>query len=79
MFLQNLSYARFYTVERESESRVVFKKDQAFFEMTFSEREMFEFFVKEIKKICICTDFEEKYRIVKFVESGKKPQVSKIH
>jgi len=76
MFLQNLSYARFYTVERESESRVVFKKDH---EMTFSEREMFEFFVKEIKKICLCTDFEEKYRIVKFVESGKKPQVSKIH
>ncbi len=77
MYLQSLSYARFYTVERGFEFRVIFKKDQAFFELVFSERGVFDFFVMEIKKICICTDFDEKYRIVKFVENGKKSQVNR--
>ncbi len=73
MFLQNLAYARLYT----SEYKAVFKKDQVFFELRFSERKVFNAFLGEIAKICICTDFNEKYSIFKFNEM--KPKFKVIH
>lgn len=74
-FLQSLSYARFQAIEPESgrygSSKVTFNKGQASFEMLFVEQETFDSFVVEIKKICVCTDFIEKYTITKLIDETK--------
>ncbi len=78
MFLQNLSYARFHTVvplHGRSEFRVVLNKGQAFFELEFLDIESLHWFVMDIRKICICTDFDEKYKVLKLVDEGKKSKV----
>jgi len=71
MFLRNLTNVSFYT----SEYKVVFKKDQVFFELLFTERNVFNAFLGEIVKICICTDFNEKYSIIKLTEMKPKFKV----
>ena len=81
MFIQNLSYARFHVVvslENLSECKVVFNKGQAFFELEFPDLQSLHSFVLEIRKICICTDFNEKYKVIKLVEQGKKSKVKLI-
>jgi len=56
-------------------NRVVFKKDQVFFEVEFNKTAAFTLFVEELGKVCICTDFNEKYRIIKFTEMKPKFKV----
>ncbi len=78
MFLQNLVYARFYTEnlkETHGEYRVTLKKDQTVFQLAFYKKEVWDSFVTEIKKVCICTDFDVKYRVVKLIEESKKLKV----
>jgi len=75
IFLQNLCYARFHleiSTRRSSPYRIVFGKDEAFFELAFSESMMFHAFIEEIRKVCICTDFDEKYKILKLTEENQK-------
>ncbi len=72
MFLQNLSYVRFET----RGNKVVFKKDKVFFELEFKKRKTFLLFVEEIAKVCICTDFNERFTIVKFTEMKPKFKVN---
>ena len=82
MFIQNLSYARFHivvSIENLSGCKVVFTKGQAIFELEFPDLQSLHLFVMEIRKICICTDFNEKYKIIKLVEQGKKSKVKLIH
>ena len=71
MFLQNFSNVRFET----RGNRVMLKKGQAFFELKFNKRATFLLFVEEIAKVCICTDFNEKYRIIKFTDMKQKFKV----
>ena len=76
IFLQNLVYARFNVETSAERFRVVFKKGEAFFELEFFQPIMFNSFMMEIRKICICTDFDEKYKLGKLIEETQKSKVS---
>ena len=76
IFLQNISYARFHSEIYAERFRIVFNKDEAFFELEFSEAIMFNAFLTEIRKVCICTDFEEKYKVRKLLEEGTRSKVN---
>jgi len=49
----------------------VLNKGQAFFELTFADSRVFESFVTEPKKICVCADFNEKYYVLEISEEKR--------
>jgi len=71
-FLQSVSYARFYTA---GSNKVVFGREQAAFEVIFADEETFYSFVMEIKKICVCTDFNEKYTAIKLIDETRNSKI----
>jgi len=57
-------------------SKIVFSKGEQVFELAFSEPKEFDAFLVEVKKICISTDFREKYKIINLLEETQKFKVN---
>jgi len=73
----NLSYSKLSRVPT-SELTIQISKEQSVFELAFFEKETIEAWVAELQRLCILTDFHDKYEVVEIQEKPKSSNVFSV-